>query len=403
MNGQVGPYQVVDLSPGRRIWINTLELSWTPHAIYGLLDVDVTVARKIFAGHKERTGESLSFTAFLTCCLARAVEEDKGVQAYLKGRRQLVLFDGGDDQEGSGIAPGSRERCGRGVYLFARGLYTLESHYRPRDAPRRPAEYLRGLPSRGLTLSGLHCCPGTLSLSSQCCCSSLSSSEAVNHALAAGDLYRAARLIEDHWLAMVTRGELTTLLRWIDALPDDVAHSRPWLCIHQAWALTLSGKAEVAEPLLQQIESQVPAQASTPEEHEILRNVAAMRTRAGHVRVFVAQGAPMATLLQQAAAHGIAAHYTRDLLAALNAGDSETAAMPSPPHPPSLVKPLTPRELATGRLPKPWSSPSTASKSTRTTSMASWACTAEPRPSYAPRNRAFCKGRPPLSFDYTFG
>lgn len=29
----------------------------------------------------------------LAFCLARAVDEDKSVQAYLKGRRQLVIFD----------------------------------------------------------------------------------------------------------------------------------------------------------------------------------------------------------------------------------------------------------------------------------------------------------------------
>jgi pyruvate/2-oxoglutarate dehydrogenase complex dihydrolipoamide acyltransferase (E2) component len=93
MSENIGPYHVVDLTPGRRIWLNTLELSWTAHSIYGLLEVDVTVARKHIADHKARTGESLSFTAFLAICLGRAVEENKEVQACLKGRKQLVLFD----------------------------------------------------------------------------------------------------------------------------------------------------------------------------------------------------------------------------------------------------------------------------------------------------------------------
>ncbi len=93
MNTKIGPYQVVDLTPGRRIWLNTLDLSWTPHAIYGLLEVDVTVARRFIAEHKRRTGETLSFTGYLTYCLARAVDEDKTVQAYLKNRKQFVIFD----------------------------------------------------------------------------------------------------------------------------------------------------------------------------------------------------------------------------------------------------------------------------------------------------------------------
>ena len=93
MNTNTIPYHVVDLKPGRRIWLNTLELSWTAHAIYGLLEVDVTTARKYIAEYKLRFGESLSFTAFLAFCLARAVEQHKEVQACLKGRRQVVIFD----------------------------------------------------------------------------------------------------------------------------------------------------------------------------------------------------------------------------------------------------------------------------------------------------------------------
>jgi pyruvate/2-oxoglutarate dehydrogenase complex dihydrolipoamide acyltransferase (E2) component len=93
MSDKLGSYQVVDLSPARRVMINMLELSEPKHSMYGLLEVDVTVARQFIENHKERTGETLSFTGFLTLCLARAVDEDKTVQAYLKGRKQLVLFD----------------------------------------------------------------------------------------------------------------------------------------------------------------------------------------------------------------------------------------------------------------------------------------------------------------------
>jgi len=93
VNEKTGPYHVIDLTPGRRVWLNTLDLSWSPHCIYGLLEVDVTVARQFIADHKARTGEALSFTGYLAFCLARAVDEDKSVQAYLKGRKQLIVFD----------------------------------------------------------------------------------------------------------------------------------------------------------------------------------------------------------------------------------------------------------------------------------------------------------------------
>lgn len=93
MDKDVGPYQITEFSPGRRVWVNALELSWPAHAIYGLLEVDVTIVRRFIAEHKERTGETLSFAGYLTFCLARAVDEDKSIQAYRKGKKHLVLFE----------------------------------------------------------------------------------------------------------------------------------------------------------------------------------------------------------------------------------------------------------------------------------------------------------------------
>jgi pyruvate/2-oxoglutarate dehydrogenase complex dihydrolipoamide acyltransferase (E2) component len=61
--------------------------------IHGLLEVDVTKARAALHAHLAQTGESLSFTAFLSSCLAKAVDEDKTVQAFRQGRKRLVVFD----------------------------------------------------------------------------------------------------------------------------------------------------------------------------------------------------------------------------------------------------------------------------------------------------------------------
>ncbi|HEX8035996.1 MAG TPA: 2-oxo acid dehydrogenase subunit E2 [Ktedonobacterales bacterium] len=61
--------------------------------IHGLFEVDVTGPRAALREHQEKTGESLSFTAFLIACVAKAVDEHKAVQAYRQGGKQLVLFD----------------------------------------------------------------------------------------------------------------------------------------------------------------------------------------------------------------------------------------------------------------------------------------------------------------------
>lgn len=63
------------------------------HLIHGLLEVDVTDAREAIEAYRRKTGEHLSFTAFIIACVARAVDEDKSVQAYRKGRRHFVIYD----------------------------------------------------------------------------------------------------------------------------------------------------------------------------------------------------------------------------------------------------------------------------------------------------------------------
>jgi pyruvate/2-oxoglutarate dehydrogenase complex dihydrolipoamide acyltransferase (E2) component len=61
--------------------------------IHVLTEVDVTKARDFLRDHKAKTGESLSFTAFIITCFARAVDENKSLHACRKGRKHLVLFD----------------------------------------------------------------------------------------------------------------------------------------------------------------------------------------------------------------------------------------------------------------------------------------------------------------------
>lgn len=96
MTDRTVPYQITELSAGRRLMISANELYWKKHSLFGLLEVDVTVARQLIETHKAQTGEQLSFTGYLVFCLARAVDENRTVQAYRKGRKQLVIFDNVD-------------------------------------------------------------------------------------------------------------------------------------------------------------------------------------------------------------------------------------------------------------------------------------------------------------------
>ena len=85
-------------------------------------------------------------------------------------------------------------------------------------------------------------------------------SEAIRHALAAGDVDRAATLIE---LAMPgvrsSRQGTSDALDWLRALPDDVIVSRPVLDVHYAGLLLDSGQPERADARLRNVERRLAA------------------------------------------------------------------------------------------------------------------------------------------------
>jgi pyruvate/2-oxoglutarate dehydrogenase complex dihydrolipoamide acyltransferase (E2) component len=147
MNDKAGPYHVIDFPPERRAVLSFIDVHWRKHCMYGLLEVDVTVARQFIAKHKARTGETLSFTGFLTLCLARAVDEDKTVQAYLKGRKQLVLFDDVDVGLMVERKVGEKRALMGHVIRGANHKTYLEIHQEIRSVQSTPVPRDRGLPS----------------------------------------------------------------------------------------------------------------------------------------------------------------------------------------------------------------------------------------------------------------
>ena len=86
-------YKVVPYPKIRRLLSLMMSSMQRKHMVHGLIEVDVTKARQYLHDHKAKTGESLSFTAFITSCLAQAVDENKCLHACRKGRNHLVLFE----------------------------------------------------------------------------------------------------------------------------------------------------------------------------------------------------------------------------------------------------------------------------------------------------------------------
>jgi pyruvate/2-oxoglutarate dehydrogenase complex dihydrolipoamide acyltransferase (E2) component len=86
-------YKVVPNPKIRRWFAAAFRSAQHTPIMHGLLEVDVTRAREFMREQKANTGESLSFTAFLIACLAKAVDEHKAVQAFRKGNKRLILFE----------------------------------------------------------------------------------------------------------------------------------------------------------------------------------------------------------------------------------------------------------------------------------------------------------------------
>jgi pyruvate/2-oxoglutarate dehydrogenase complex dihydrolipoamide acyltransferase (E2) component len=61
--------------------------------IYGLVEIDVTEARKFISENEAKTGEKLSFTAWVIKCIAQAISEHREIQAFKKGKMKLIIFD----------------------------------------------------------------------------------------------------------------------------------------------------------------------------------------------------------------------------------------------------------------------------------------------------------------------
>ena len=86
-------YQIIPFQKIRRLMVDGGRMARQKHLIHGLVEMDVTDARRLIHDHKSRTGETLSFTAFVMACLGRAVDMNKHMQAYRTWREQLVIFD----------------------------------------------------------------------------------------------------------------------------------------------------------------------------------------------------------------------------------------------------------------------------------------------------------------------
>jgi pyruvate/2-oxoglutarate dehydrogenase complex dihydrolipoamide acyltransferase (E2) component len=92
-DSQPNAYQVAPFPKLRRVLALMYPAVQRVRKTYGLIEVDVTEARRSLRDHEASTGEPVSFTAFIITCLAHAVDEDRSLNACRKGAKQLAFFD----------------------------------------------------------------------------------------------------------------------------------------------------------------------------------------------------------------------------------------------------------------------------------------------------------------------
>ncbi len=129
--------------------------------------------------------------------------------------------------------------------------------------------------------------------------------EAVNHALAAHDWERVARLIGDASEALRQRGEIATLTYWIQSLPDSVHHVHPGLCLTYARALVDIGQLANAEAYILEAEHWLEdhAQANDPRVDSLRGKTLALRAQFVSTRGEFAQAIELSHRAEQLLAH----------------------------------------------------------------------------------------------------
>jgi LuxR family maltose regulon positive regulatory protein len=118
--------------------------------------------------------------------------------------------------------------------------------------------------------------------------------EAVQHAIAAGDMNQALGWIKNCAMDLVKRGDLLTLLAWQRLFPPEVMRGQPAVKLAIAWGLALAVRANDAMQILDEIEHDLETRSSVDRELlvcecQAIRSVALSLKDEGRVALPLAQ------------------------------------------------------------------------------------------------------------------
>lgn len=101
--------------------------------------------------------------------------------------------------------------------------------------------------------------------------------EAFQHAAAAGDIDRAARLVDGRGMPLQFRGAAAAVLNWLAALPPAVLDARPALWVTYASALGIAGRSTQVEAKLQAAEAALQGAVLDATTRNLIGHIASIR------------------------------------------------------------------------------------------------------------------------------
>jgi len=84
-------YKKTPLSFNRQAVIASVSVTKAKNAIHCFTEIDITEPRKRIKNYFERTGERLSFTAYVVACLSRVIQDYPHFNSFIKGRKLIIL------------------------------------------------------------------------------------------------------------------------------------------------------------------------------------------------------------------------------------------------------------------------------------------------------------------------
>src|SRR5215204_6552877 len=87
---------------------------------------------------------------------------------------------------------------------------------------------------------------------------------AIRQTIEAGDYERAGLLIARHWYRYVSAGQMATVLRWLESLPEVMITQDPALALVKAWMCALGGRREASARFLRLAEG-IPHEGPLPD------------------------------------------------------------------------------------------------------------------------------------------